>query len=177
MDKPKIELKKVRTFSGHEGTGVNAEMWVDGVKTCFVLDDASGSIMYHFSPVYNREKFKLLEDYVDSLPEEPLEIEGKPFMRDDKPVMHKLRIEDVFDEAFEEWVAKKDWAKVEKKFVDHIIWGPDKFKDIYTYVKFKVPLSSIPTEKLQKLVDKYKEGLQPGQRFYNTNFESLKIKV
>ena len=171
-----IELKKVKTFRGHEGHGLNAEVWVDGVKTAYVVDDASGSICYDFT-VYDKVKYKELEEYVDSLPHEPLIIDGKPFERDGKVVMHEPRLEDVIDEAFTKIKTDKARKQLEKKFVNHLVWGNKKFDGNYTYVKYPRPLSEYSTAALQKAVDLRKETFEPDEVFYNTNFESLKIKV
>lgn len=176
MDKPKIELKKVKTFIGNEGHGLNAEVWVDGIKTAYVIDDASGSIMYDFT-VYDKVKFKQLEEYVDSLPHEPMIIEGKPFERDGKVVMHEPRIEDVIDEVFTEMQTAKAMKKLEKKFVNHLVWGNKKFNGNYSYVKYPRPLSEYSRLALQKAVDLRKETFEPDEVFYNTNFESLNIKI
>lgn len=172
----KIELKKVKTFTGNEGTGLNAEVWVDGIKTAYVIDDASGSIMYDFT-VYNKEKFKELEDYADSLPAEPIIIDGKPYERDGEVVMCEQRIESVIDQAFHEYEQARAMKRLEKKFANHIIWGKKEYDGSYTYQKLKIPLEAVPKNQLQRLVDKLKSEMKPGEVFYNTNFEALNIKV
>jgi hypothetical protein len=174
-----IELKKVKTFIGNEGQGLNAEVWVDGVKTCFVIDDASGSIMYDFGPVYNKEKFKELEDYVASLPDYPLEINGEPcFEKDGVTVMMmKPSMEGLIDDAFEKFETARVMKRLAKKFVNKILWGKKKITGKYTEVTFKKPLHEIPTHILQGYVDKYKAELKDDEMFYNTNFDALKIKV
>lgn len=36
------EIRKFKSFRGREGYGFNLELWKDGVKVAFVMDDASG---------------------------------------------------------------------------------------------------------------------------------------
>lgn len=182
-----IELKKVKTFRGNEGHGLNAEIWVDGIRTAYVIDDASGSIMYDFT-VYNNAGWNKLKAEVESREPRPCIIEGKPFERDGAVVMMEPTMEELVDEAFERWAkendVKKQKAQIErakkamtKKFDTQIIYGPAQFDGTYSYYKFKQPLASYPTDKLQKYLDEIKTKLEPGQVFYNTNFESLKIHL
>lgn len=182
-----IELKKVKTFRGHEGHGLNAEIWVDGVRTAFVLDDASGSIFYDFT-VYDNAGWNKLKAEVASRQPRPLIIDDKPFEKDGAVVMMEPSMEELIDEAFEKWAKDNDAKKLQsrmerekkglaKKFDTQIIYGPEQFDGSYRYFKFKRPLAEYPTPQLQKFIDDKKKDLQPGEVFYNTNFESLKIKV
>lgn len=66
-----FEVKKFKSFIGNEGHGFNAELWMDGKKACFVIDEASGG-EYQFQWV-NRDFEKQFGDYVKSLPVEPLD--------------------------------------------------------------------------------------------------------
>jgi len=43
----RLTLKKIKTFIGHEGYGLNADLYLDGVKVAFVLDDANGGEVDH----------------------------------------------------------------------------------------------------------------------------------
>lgn len=169
MDTPQIELKKIKTFKGMEGTGLNAEVWVDGVRTAYVIDDASGSIEFDFT-VYNRPMFERLQAYVKSLPPREISL-------DYKTMWLAPTLETVIDEALHKQEMAKELKKIEKKFANHIIWGKKIFDGRYTQVKFKIPLAQLPTLSLQMLVDKYKSQLKEDEQFYNTNFEALKIKI
>lgn len=42
MIKPVITLKKVKTFIGHDGIGLSADVYVDGIKTFYIFDGATG---------------------------------------------------------------------------------------------------------------------------------------
>jgi hypothetical protein len=66
--------------------------------------------------------------------------------------------------------------KLERKFDNHLIWGiPGAVA--YTQVKFPASLSKYPTDKLQAAIDKYKVNFKPGEVFWNTNLEALKLKA
>ena len=64
-----LEVSGVKTFRGREGEGFNAWLHVNGVKACFVMDEATGG-EYHFEwdPKYP-DLEKQFYAYVDTLPE------------------------------------------------------------------------------------------------------------
>ena len=78
MRKPNVQLKKLSFFEGHDGYGMNADIWIDGVKCMHVYDGAFGGC-YEYTE--NRdgsnpdkdEKVKQyiadLNAYIDTLPE------------------------------------------------------------------------------------------------------------
>ena len=174
MKTPKIELKRIKTFRGMEGYGLNADVYVDGVKTCLAMDDATGGGMRF--EIYDQAKYKLLEDYANSLPSTPLMIDGKHMERDGKPIMMKVTVEELIDKAYNDYEKEKTEAKKVKLMVDHLIWGvPD--ANSYTTVKFRLPLTKIPTATLQQAVDKYKATFKNGEKFLNTNLNALGINL
>lgn len=80
---PLIQLKKVKTFRGRDGYGLNAELWIDGIKSAYVIDHANGG-PFHYD-VYNKEKFTKLENHIAGLKEtmynlDGLQVEMKPDM-------------------------------------------------------------------------------------------------
>jgi len=183
-----IELKKAKMFRGHEGYGLNAEIWVDGVKTAYVIDDASGSICYDFT-VYNKEKWKKLEEYVESLPAKPMEIDGEPFMRDGKQVMYEPRMEDVVDEIHEAQEKKKHIKKTAAKLVkecekglvftdvpeDQPVdrwWGPIHWGSKFTFAQ--VLSSPKGREAIQKVISDQKAK---GRRLLNKNVPEEILKL
>jgi len=64
-------IKKFKSFIGNEGYGFNAELWMDGKKACFVIDDARGG-EYHWN-WYSKDCEKQFCDYLKSLPVEKVE--------------------------------------------------------------------------------------------------------
>jgi len=67
MKKPRVEMKNVKTFRGREGEGFNATLYINGQKSAFVFDDASGG-PYNYE-VYDNVSFAELNFYVNSLPD------------------------------------------------------------------------------------------------------------
>lgn len=65
-----FEIKKFKSFIGNEGHGFNADLYMDGQKACFVLDDASGGGMQY--QWVNRDFEKKFREYIKALPVEPL---------------------------------------------------------------------------------------------------------
>lgn len=174
MNKPSIELKKVKTFRGMEGYGLNAEVYVNGIKACFVIDEGNGGEM-RFDQVYDRASMELLEKYAKSIPQTPLEVNGKPYMRDGKVVMMDTTVAELIDDAFDEIQKKKEEAKLVKKFANHLVWGVPGAAQ-YAQVKYNVPLAAIPAAQLQAAVDKWKATFKKDERFFNTNLKTLGIK-
>lgn len=68
---PNFEIKKLKSFTGREGYGFNADLYMDGKKVAFVIDEASGGC-YHWN-YENREIEKTFCDYVKTLPNVPSE--------------------------------------------------------------------------------------------------------
>lgn len=171
MKKPVIELKKVKTFRGMEGTGLEADVYVDGIKTCKVLDDSTGGdIKYE---VYDKKAFEAFKAYAASLPPIVSKLGGK---RHEMPVV----IDFLIDEVFNEMMAKKEEEKLQKRFEkmyqNQIVYGV-KGSDSYRFLKFAVPLAKIPLHILQQRVDYCKAKMGKGETFFNTNFEQLGIKI
>ena len=53
----RLTLKKIKTFIGHEGYGLNADLYLDDVKVAFVLDDANGGeVDYQFTDKASEER-------------------------------------------------------------------------------------------------------------------------
>ena len=65
-----FDIKKFKSFTGREGYGFNAELWMDGKKAAFVIDEASGGeFSYHWE---NNELEAQFTEYVKALPREPI---------------------------------------------------------------------------------------------------------
>jgi hypothetical protein len=59
--KPDLKITNLRTFRGNEGEGFSAVLWVDGVKTADVYDDANGG-QYMYEVLAPLDKPKLRDD-------------------------------------------------------------------------------------------------------------------
>lgn len=169
----KIELKKF-SFSermSEETNAFTADVFVDGVKVAAAKNYGhGGNTDYHAYPG-QESLLKKVEDYCKGLPKHtyPAMYEG------DKPLTVDMDLETMIDNLVDEQLKLKEQKKMEKKFVNSVCWGVPGANS-YSQVKFKVPLSQIPTAKLQEYVDKYKKEFKTGEQFLNNNFASLNIK-
>jgi hypothetical protein len=174
MEKPKVELKKVKTFQGRDGYGLNAEVYIDGVYCMFVIDDGNGGCLdfqYNLKAGkdnYNamiKQKIKSLEDYIATLPDEVSE-----FMKDDgKPFTFKQTLESYINQLVDEMEEAKNKAKFQKKMVKlfetAIVFGvPDSGK--YRYVSFRNPIKFYDTPAYRNIVQ---NGVDDIKRKYCTD--------
>jgi len=182
MNKPTVVLKSLKTFMGMEGHGFNVDVWINGVKCIFVIDDANGGCFNYQPYTYNNPKaelvkanIKLLENYIDSLPESPLEINGVPFERDGEVVMMKPDM----DTFINDLIIEMDVAKEEKKKLNlmkkAILVGKPNAKQ-YSYYDYKRELSTVPSPILQQHIDGYRTKLKNGEVILNTNLAELGVK-
>ena len=181
----KIELRKLKVAEHmSEGTtAFTADLFVDGVNIGYAKNDGRGGCTdYNIIPGKkfssggfdfdtNREILIKAEAFCLTLP--PIKYPAAHGM---KTFEVPMNLENFIDELVSAHLKEKDQKKFEKKMIDTLMWGvPDGLS--YTQVKFKVPLSKIPTLQLQVFVDKYKKELKEGQVFLNTNLEALGIKL
>lgn len=160
MKAPIITLKNVKTFIGREGYGFNATLYVDGIKTAFAFDDASGGGTDY--DVFDKVKFQEVNDYAKSLPKEP------KYGLD-------MCLDFLVDDIINEMEKQKALKKMEKKFVNSLVWGIAG-SNKYTMVSWKCNLSQLPTDKLQETINKYRATFKQGEVFFNNNFQSLNVK-
>jgi len=178
-DQPiKIELKNVRYHQGHDGDGLNADLFINGIKCLHIYDDARGGEFQYTPYTHNAkdpEKIKtlinLFDEYVESLPEETITDFG------DKPFQLKPDRDTVIGKLEEEWAKAKNERKFNKQMETRILFGIPG-EDSYRYFDIKRPLKSIPKETLQKfIIDKVKPKLVNGIEILNTNLEELGISL
>lgn len=166
-EEPKIVLKKVKTFRGREGYGLNAEVYLNGHKVCFFMDAADGGEPRY--EIIDEVRFDAFKKYAANLPKRLVTTVGEPWHLE-------VKIDQLIDDVYNTMQKEKAFAKMKKKFSFAIIFGK-LTGNAYTEVKFKKPLSEIPTDKLQATVDKYKAMFEEGDVFFNDNFKALKIKA
>lgn len=168
-----ITLKNVKTFTGRGGIGLNADVYVDGVKTFFYLDDASGGEADH--QIIDKAQYNKLQAFVDAQPKRQFEIDGKLMEKDGKPWMYKVTIDDFVNQAFDQYERQKNIKKIEKATITQLIWGNADFKGSYSAFDFKKPLSAVSPDTLQKYIDKAKALFKPGQIFWNKNLNGVNL--
>lgn len=184
MNAPKVELKKVKTFIGMDGYGLNADIYINGIKCYFALDEGSGGMM-DFTNYARMEKnpatkkliednCKLLDDYIATLPPETYDFGGKTHTM-------KVDLELFINKLVDEMLTKKNEAKFQKKmqklFQTALVIGkPNDTK--YRYMNFKRPLSTLPKPYLElQLQNLKRECATTGEQILNTNLTELGVKI
>jgi hypothetical protein len=170
MTEPRVELKRVKFFRGNEGYGLNADIWINGIKCLFAIDSANGGCM-DYDRYGNTEvvkaNVKLLEDYIASLPkdEDGFAIEMDEYINNVhlKQEEAKLKI--------------KNEKKMLKLFETAIVFGiVDENK--YRYLQYNKPLKEFDTNNLQTIVNTaVKKFCVDGVVILNTNLKQLGITV
>ncbi len=179
----KLTLKKVKMFQGHDGVGLNADVYVDGVKTFFIFDGATGGESEH--RVFDQKKYRELEEYAASLPEYPLTIGDEVMERDGAPVMCKVDIDQLINEELDrmetEKAAKRTqtaWQKkLQKAQIDGIVVNNDQ---AFYRVRFRNPINGKVRTIAEMLT--YPKGIEsikkaipellakyPDMKLFNTN--------
>lgn len=160
MKEPKVEVKLVKFHQGHEGDGVNADVWINGVKCYHVLDDGNGGCLDIDMLGYGAEKqiiadikanVQLLNDYIDSLPTKPLDF-GNGVIKDEQGNvrMDKTTLEDYINEVLYAYQRDKTKKKMEKQMINAILFGvPNGYS--YTMIKYNRPLSPYCNRKSTRL--------------------------
>ncbi len=169
MKAPKVQLKNVETFEGHDGIGLNADVWIDGVKCMHVHDGAYGGQMEYHNFTYNNPKaeqvkslIKKFEDYIKTLPPTTFIAGGKT---------HSLPMDmDLFITELQERM------EMEKKMKRGILVGVPNASQ-YSIYKFKMPLAKIPQGQLRASVLRIQNQLEKGEVILNTNLEALGVSI
>jgi len=169
MKAPKIQLKNVQTFEGHDGIGLNADVWIDGVKCMHIHDGAYGGCMEYHNFTYDNPKaeqikvlIKNFEDYIKTLPARTYIMGGET---------HSMKMDmDLFITELQERM------ELEKKMKKSILVGVPNATQ-YGMYKFKVALSNIPTQQLQAAIGRIKLKLEKGEQILNTNLQELGVTV
>ncbi len=158
MDKPKVILKNVKKFQGHDGTGLNADIWINGINCMHVYDGAYGGEFEYTENTYKNPQaalvetnIKLLDDYIAQLPEQDTPYGKIKFNRD-------CYIDEVLRQQ-----------ELEKLFGRAIVFGKPT-SDAYRYINMKKPLSACMLNTLQMYADKVKaECTRTGEQILNAN--------
>ena len=183
MNKPTVVLKSLKTFMGMEGHGFNVDVWINGVKCIFVIDDANGGCFNYQPYTYNnpqaelvKANVQLLEDYIKSLPEYPMVINGEPYMRDGEVVMMKPDMDTFIDDYINALQKAKEEKKLVKLMQTSFLFGVPNGSG-YQYVQYRKPLASIDKKYLQTELVKFKAKYCKGNvQLLNTNLTELGLQ-
>jgi hypothetical protein len=177
MKAPKVELKNIKTFQGHDGTGLNADVWINGINCMHVYDGAYGGEFDYTENLYNNPKaaevkanIKLLDDYIANLPE-------KPFTHGNTTLSIKVNRDIFIDDILAEKEKQKAIKKMQKLFQTAIVFGIPNGNS-YQYVNFKRPLSDIPLSILKtKIIQIKLTYCKKGIVILNTNLSALNVQL
>lgn len=177
MEAPKVELKKYKSFKGMEGYGYNADVWINGVNCIISMDDGNGGCYRHHQNFGHKDQklveanIKLLNDYIEAHPRVKY---GKLNLKYD---MDMFMDEQINKLELERQAKKQLNARLKLQESAFLVGEPN--GDGYQYAKFKVPLSKIPLDILQKQYNLFKAKyctLSKGNNvILNTNLEALGI--
>lgn len=155
-----VTLKNVHTFQGLEGYGLNADVYVNGVKTLHFHDSGDGGGGWP-NGIFNNGLYELLEAEIKKHPKIAYDY-GENF----KGEMDYC-LETLVDEICTELERAKANKKIAKLCETAIVWGvPD--GDSYRYINYKRNLNTIPKDILAREI-KEKVKLQEGEVIFNTN--------
>lgn len=167
-----VVLRKVKTFIGNEGIGLNADILVDGKKIAFVRDAADGGPSdYDINGDLQTEEYqtnkKIFEEIQSLLAEMP-KYEQKPY-----PPMQwdwDLLVNHLLQEHENNKMAAKVKRQIENRKLTAIVFGkPGELT--YSYVDLKQPVSYALTlysgkESIKNIIKKYCTN---GDRVLNDN--------
>lgn len=133
MKAPIITVKKVSTFQGHDGIGVNADVYIDGVEVGHFYDEARGGEPEFSRTVHMDDKkkdalvkslLKGLDAYAKSL--KPVDLNADRSFGN-KPLMVQPTAESLMDDVINAEIQKKEDAKfakrLEKQSITSILYG------------------------------------------------------
>ncbi len=166
MKTPNVQIKNLKTFNGHDGIGVNANVFINGKKCFSVFDSAHGGDLeiqyYDYDQILGKER---AGEYINEL---LLHIDTLKDINS---------LEDYINDLINTELQAKDDKKFEKQCMDSICFGvPD--SGAYSRMTYKKSLSSFPTEALQMMVDQIKaKHCINGVVILNKNLLTLGIKI
>lgn len=175
---PNITVKKVSTFQGHDGIGMNADVYVNGTYVGHAFDAANGGeIEFHRDvDLHNEAKDKKIKeliqsvhDYAASLPK--IKPEGYNF--EFQPDFNYL-----IDEAVNKVLAEKEEKKLQDKFKKGFAWGvpnANRYKFLplgkgLTFEKLLAEKNIAGKHIVQTRINVLKLQMQKGEVFLNAEY-------
>lgn len=175
MKEPIVTFKNVKTFIGHEGYGLNADLYINGIKSLFILDDGNGGEMRYTSYAMGEKDeikkqkilnlIQYLNDYIKTLPNIVYYFNNEKFT-------HIADLNWFVNDQLEKLETNKFKLKMEKLFKTAIVFGIPN-TNTYNYIKF----TNIQKNKLQAYVDEIRiKYCKNGVEILNTNLKNLGLK-
>lgn len=176
MKNPKIELKKVKMFNGHDGVGLDCDLYVDGKKVAHVFDSARGGGNEYQEYGNTLDEIKVNRKILTDLEEYAktqtyiCEFDGKESTKNLDIIINEL-----LDVVEKEKQAKKMVKEFETKICAGIPNG-DSYRT-WTFGKPAVQLNRMSISYLQANIDIIKTKLKEGEVILNTNLQILGINI
>jgi hypothetical protein len=165
-----------------EGQGFNADLYINGVKSIFIIDNADGGCFNYLPYTYDNPKAEevkknigLLEAHIKTLPKVKSQF---TFEGSNNPLFD---IEMDMDMFIDELINKIEREKQEKKKLKlmetSLLFGVPNGNQ-FSYIQFKTTLANIPKPILQaKLLEYKSKYCKGGVVLLNTNIEALGLKL
>ena len=165
----KVTLKKIKFYGSmsEETNAFTADVYVDGKCCGFARNDGRGGCT-NVMPTWLPDKIMMFRECESWLKTQPQINIGSV----NDPYMVNCDMESMVDMLFEQWLIEQTKKKIEKKMLNHVMWGVIG-GNTYKVVKFLKPLKDIDREILQKMLNKYKQEFKTGEQFLNTNLEGF----
>ncbi len=167
----KIELKKI-SFNERMSEETNcfvADLYINGKKVGYCKNDGHGGCTdYHGNTKEDNQVIAEAEAYFKSLPMKKCE---------EYNFEYQPTLEEAIDEQFELYLKQREEKKMQKLMLKAILFGRLNANS-YKYINYKQPLSGIPTNVLQTVVNQIKtRHCKDGVQILNTNLQALGITL
>lgn len=174
--KPQITLKGVKTFRGMDGVGLNADVYINGVKCYFALDEGCGGEMvfnsYALCETDPRKKaeiiknIKLVDEYIATLPKIVCNTFGEPFSY---PATLATLIDEIYEQQAQEKQKIAFLKKRTKRQLTSIVIGIPEGNE-YRFWDLHYEIAKMPVPYLQQKIDAIKkQHCKDGVVILNTN--------
>jgi hypothetical protein len=180
MENLNIEAKNVKTFEGHDGTGYNASIYINGTRVAKAKDLADGAPL-DIRPLGDKSKkiIKEAREYISTLPERECKLPPKPNGEVETFTLDES-LELLIEDAVNDYLIQQDIKRLQKKgfvFRDH---SQPEGRQI-SHVSYKRTLQYLVDkgykERLQEDLDKYVSELTEDEEIVNSNLEELGLKL
>jgi len=186
MLEPLIEFKKIKTFQGMEGEGMNADVYVNGVKTFFMRNSGDGGCTdidrydNRMNPsIAIESNVQLVDAWIKTIPDEVYPLTNDSFGRKELRIVADL--ESYLDSKYNDYMTAKDLKKFEDKKIklmetSFIVGVPN--ANMYNSFSIKKPLSHMSVPWLQMQYNAIKKKHCKGNvQILNTNLQALGINL
>lgn len=175
--KVNVQLKNIKTFQGNETDGLNADIYINGLKCLHIHDSGNGGECDYQSYEYNNKKCEQIKANIKALSEHIETLPDYQIFTDHPEIKIRMTLDLFVDSLLKKRENEKILRNLKAKEVDHVIYGYHN-GDKYYLQKYKIPLSQIPTAILIAELNKIKvNNFKEGYVFFNTNLKELGIDV